>query len=115
MKVRFINKKYPRGFTPDKVYDVIEVVHHPTDPGDFAYKMVNDFGGVHVYLHDYFEIVDIPTEVFCPIVGFIIPAGECVENRDEAAGFFKPSLHYQYKTKPDWKEICKSCGWHNFN
>lgn len=58
---------------------------------------------------------EVVTEVFCPLVDEIIEDIDCIENRDIIDGFFKIScLPEKYKAKKNFKDICKSCKWHNY-
>ena len=55
------------------------------------------------------------TDVFCPLVDDNIKNIDCIENRDIIDGFLKIScLPYKYKTKENFKDICKNCKWHNY-
>lgn len=53
--------------------------------------------------------------VKCPLVDELIENIDCIENRDAVDGMIKKdNVPDRFKTKVDWKEICKKCKWHNY-
>lgn len=55
-------------------------------------------------------------KVFCPLADEAVEVINCIENRDIIDGFFDIScLPEKYTAKADFKEICKSCKWHNID
>ena len=51
----------------------------------------------------------------CILVDKKIEDVDCIENREIVDGnLCEESLPEEYKTKVDWKNICKNCKWHNY-
>lgn len=49
----------------------------------------------------------------CPLVDTLITSAECIENVDIVDGMIvEESMPDKYKTKKEWKEICKNCKYH---
>lgn len=50
----------------------------------------------------------------CPLIDKDIDPVDCLENIDIIDGFISNESHIpsQYKVKPDYKEICKKCKYH---
>lgn len=48
--------------------------------------------------------------IICPLVDELIDPVDCMENRDTC----EQSIPDKYKTKKDWKEICKNCKYREF-
>ena len=53
--------------------------------------------------------------VFCPLVDEKIEDIDCIENRDVVDGsLIEDSMPDMYKRKIDWKNICRTCKWHDY-
>ena len=51
----------------------------------------------------------------CILVDKKIEDIDCIENREIVDGnLSEESLPEEYKTKVDWKNICKNCKWHKY-
>ena len=52
--------------------------------------------------------------IICPLTDGEIDAGDCLENTDIIDGFISDVSHItdKFKVKPDYKEICKNCKYH---
>ncbi|PWJ13950.1 hypothetical protein [Ruminococcus flavefaciens] len=50
----------------------------------------------------------------CPLVDKEIDGGDCLINTDIIDGFISDDSHIpdEFKVKPDYKEICKKCKYH---
>ena len=56
-----------------------------------------------------------PEQVKCPLVDRMIFDIDCIETSDVARGLLKSDrMPDEYKAKPNWREICVSCKWHNY-
>ena len=53
--------------------------------------------------------------VCCPLVDELITSADCIENSDIVRGMIKEaSMPAKYKTKDNWKELCKNCKYYDF-
>lgn len=53
--------------------------------------------------------------VFCPLVDRKIEDIDCIENRDVVDSMIIESLlPDEYKRKKNWKDICRTCKWHDY-
>lgn len=51
--------------------------------------------------------------ISCPLVDALITSADCIENADVVDGMIvEESMPDKYKTKKDWKKICKNCKYH---
>ena len=51
----------------------------------------------------------------CPLVEFAIEKSNCMENTMVVAGFMNEfGMHEKFKTKENWREICRNCRYFNF-
>lgn len=50
------------------------------------------------------------SEITCPLVDKKITIDDCSENRDIAEEYIPD----EYKQKPNWKEICENCKYHDY-
>ena len=52
--------------------------------------------------------------IICPLVDKQIDSIDCLENTDIIDGFISDETHIpdEFKVKPDYKEICKNCKFH---
>ena len=56
-----------------------------------------------------------PDYVICPLVNRKIENIDCIENSDAVDGMLKKdSIPEQFRSKPDWEEICRRCKWHKY-
>lgn len=56
-----------------------------------------------------------PEQVVCPLVDELLPAIDCIVFQDIANGLLKErNMPDRYKEKPNWREICAKCKWHNY-
>ena len=51
----------------------------------------------------------------CPLIDKDIDSADCLENIDIIGGFISDESHIpdEFKVKPDYKEICKNCKYHD--
>lgn len=51
---------------------------------------------------------------FCPLIDADTNPSDCIENIDIIDGFISDESHIpeKFKTKDNWKELCKSCKYH---
>ena len=56
-----------------------------------------------------------PNHVMCPLVDEEIEDIDCIENSSAVDKILKEdSVPERFKEKPDWKEICRKCKWHDY-
>jgi len=58
---------------------------------------------------------DNNARVYCPLLEKEIEDIDCIENRDIADGNLDEGfLPEGFKSRRDWKSVCRECKWHDY-
>lgn len=59
---------------------------------------------------------EYPDEMLCPLTTNTISADDCLENQSIADFILKEeSMPARFKEKPDWRDICVNCKYHEYS